>query len=152
MSRYICSSFSFISLATAASMLLACGGSGSHLLQTMAVNPASADAQDYPGGKVPFTATGHFSSAPTTVTPLQANWAVVSEQVVNGVVTFGPVTTAVSVDQTGAAQCAAGASGTYGVIAWDLQDPKLKVTCACQSEFGEPCCNATSGTAQLTCP
>jgi hypothetical protein len=146
-----------VSLASAAWMILGCGGSdfqpvNSHLLESITVSPAAADAHDYPGGKVPFVATGHYNSAPATVTPLQANWAAVSEQLVNGTLTFGPVTRDVSVDQTGVAQCAAGASGTYAVIAWDLQDPTSKVSCASVSDFGEPGCNAVQATAQLTCP
>lgn len=154
MPRYVLC-FSVVLLGCAASLLLACGGSDPsdpHPLQSITVNPASADAKDYPSGQVPFLATGHYNSPPTTVTPLQANWAAVSEQIVNGVLTLGPVTTAVSIDHTGVAQCAAGAAGTYAVIAWDLQDPTLKVTCASMTDFGEPGCNAAQATAQLTCP
>lgn len=36
---------------------LACGGS--HTLQSITVSPASADAQNYPNGEVPFVATEH---------------------------------------------------------------------------------------------
>lgn len=151
MSRYLFSSC-IVLLAYGAWMLLACGASGSPSLQSITVSPASADAQDYPGGQVPFVATGHYNSSPTTVTPLQANWAALSEQLANGLLTIGPVTSGVAIDNTGSARCAAGASGTYAVIAWDLQDPMLKVSCASVTDFGEPGCNAVQATAQLICP
>jgi hypothetical protein len=151
MSRYV-SSFSIVSLVSAAWMLLACGGSDPRPLQSITVSPASADAQDYPDGKVPFVASGHYNSPPTTVTPLQAHWGAESEQFVNGVLTLGPVNGAVVVSGSGVAQCADGASGTYFVVAWDLQDPKLQVGCSSINDIGEPGCNAVQGTAQLTCP
>ena len=144
-------SFWIISLASAGCMLLACGGSNPRTLQSVTVSPASTDAQAYSDGRVPFVATGKYNLAPMTVTPLQANWAAVSERVVNGILTLGPITSAVSVDQTGVAQCEAGA-GTFAVIAWDLQDPTTKTGCASETDFGEPGCNAVQGMAQLTCP
>jgi len=118
----------------------------------MSVSPTSADANDYPNGQVPFVATGYFSQNPTTpVSPLTSNWAAVSEQTYNGVVVLGP-TTDVSVSTNGVAQCSANASGTYEVIAWNIQDPSLQVGCASETFFGEPGCNAVQATAQLTCP
>jgi len=124
-------------------------GCGSRQIQSLTVSPASADAQNYPGGKVPFVATGHYNMGPTTVTPLQANWSVLSEQVLNGVKTLLP-TTDVSVDTNGVAQCAAGASGTYAVGAWVETNPSGAV-CQVIGPFGAPC-NSVLGTAQLTCP
>jgi hypothetical protein len=150
MSRYafgLC----IISLIFPACITLACG-SGSRQIKSIIVGPASADAQNYPNGQVPFVATGNYNSAPMTVSPLQANWAAQSEQIVNGIETFGPANGAVLVDSTGVAQCTAVASGAYAVIAWDLQDPTLKVSCASETDFGEPGCNAVQGVAQLTCP
>ena len=156
MSRYAFF-LSMVALVSAAWITLACGGSDPRQsdlrpLQSITLSPASADAKDYPDGKVPFIATGHYSSAPITVTPLPANWAALSEQIVNGLETIGPANGAVSVDANGVAQCAAGASGTYLVVAWDIQDPTLPVSCACITFFGEPCCNSCQGTGQLTCP
>jgi len=43
-------------LSFAAWIALACGSS--HELQSITVSPASADAQNYPDGEVPFVATG----------------------------------------------------------------------------------------------
>jgi hypothetical protein len=127
--------FTFLGLA--ASMTLACG-SGSRQIQSVTVSPASADAQDYPDGKVPFVATGHYDQTPVTVTPLQANW--------------GPdFNSPVSIDQNGVAQCAAGASGTYSIGAWvDL--PVAKGLPCPIGEYGESVCGTVLGTAQLTCP
>jgi hypothetical protein len=144
-------SFSIIPSVFCVGITLACGG-GSRQIQSITVGPASADAQNYPNGLVPFVATGNYNVAPRTVTPLQANWAAQSDQIVNGIEALGPANGAVLVDATGVAHCAAGASGTYAVIAWDLQDPSVKAGCASQSDFGEPGCNAVQGTAQLTCP
>ena len=78
-----------LSLVFSACITFACGGS-SRQIQVITVGPASADAQDFPNGQVPFVATGSYNSAPMTVTPLQANWAAQSEQMVNGIETFGP--------------------------------------------------------------
>ncbi len=138
-------------LALAVCITLSCGG-GSRQLQSITLSPASADARNYPQGQVAFVATGHYNSSPATVTPLQANWAGISEFTVNGMLTYGPVTDAISVDSSGVAHCAAGTSGTYAIVAWDLQDPALKVGCASMTDFGEPGCNAAQAFAQLTCP
>ncbi len=108
-----------VSLASAAWMLLACGASDPRPLQSITVSPASADAQDYPGDKAPFVASGHYNSTPTTVTPLQANWAAVSEQLVNGILTSVPSPAPFRLI-TPELHSAAAASGTYAVIAWDL--------------------------------
>jgi hypothetical protein len=143
---------SIVSLALAICITLSCGGGGSRQLQSITVSPPSADARNYPQGQVRFIATGHYNSSPATVTPLQANWAGISEFTVNGMLTYGPVTDAISLDNTGVAHCAAGASGTYAVVAWDLQDPGLKVGCSSVTDFGEPGCNAVQSIAQLTCP
>jgi hypothetical protein len=142
---------SIVSLTLAACVELSCGG-GSRQLQSISVSPASADAQNYPQGQVPFVATRHYNSSPASVTPLKANWAGISEFTVNGMLTYRPVTDAISVNNTGVAHCAAGALGTYAVVAWDLQDPTLKVGCASMTDFGEPGCNAAQAIAQLICP
>lgn len=131
-----------ISLVFAAWITLACGG-GARQVQSITVNPASADAQDYPNGKVPFIATGNYNSTPTTVTPLQANWGAASGSV--------PANGAVTVDSRGAAQCNVGASGTYTIGAW--VDLPVTGTPPCPSfAFGAASCNHVLGTATLTCP
>jgi hypothetical protein len=141
-----------VSLQLVAYLTLGCGSPAAHQVQSISLSPASADAQNYPDGKVPFIASGSYNTAPMTITPLQANWAATSEQLVNGTLTFGPVSSAVSIDHAGVAQCTPSASGTYAVVAWDIQNPSLTISCESKTDFGEPGCNAVQGTAQLTCP
>ena len=133
-------------LALAASITLAGAAGSPRKPQALTVSPASADAQDYPDGRVPFTATGTFNSPPTPVSPLQASWGVAAEQDGN----YGP-TTAVSIDANGVAQCSAGASGVYAIGAWVQKNPGSP-TCELVGVFGEPICNSVFGTAQITCP
>jgi hypothetical protein len=129
-------------LALFASVGLACG-SGSYKIQSITVNPATADAQSYPNGQVPFVATGYYNSAPATVTPLQANWGAALGSL--------PADGAVAVDSNGIAQCTPGASGTYTIGAW-INLP-VKGTPPCPSfAFGAASCNFVLGTAKLTCP
>jgi hypothetical protein len=149
MSRFVFSMWILL-VVSAAWITLACGSHNPRPLQSITLSPASADAKDYTDGKVPFVATGHYNSAPAAVTPLQANWAAVSDA--NDFSIFGPVTSAVSIDQTGVAYCTVGAAGTYAVVAWDLQNPAPNVVCQSQSDFGEPGCNTVQASAQLTCP
>ena len=62
-------------------ILLGCGMGttmSGRQLQTITVTPATASAQ---GQAVQFTATGHWSAAPVSVTPQAANWAACVQQV-----------------------------------------------------------------------
>src|SRR5580693_4317565 len=89
-----------------AAFALSCGGNSSsdRVLQSITLSPATADARDYPGGQVQFTATGFYTTNPETVTPLIAGgW---------GSCYDNASTTAISVSQSGVAQCASGAVGT----------------------------------------
>jgi hypothetical protein len=141
----VCISF----LGFAAWMALACGSSDE--LQSIMVSPASADAQNYPNGEVPFVATGYYKSSPTTVTPLQANWGAGLFRNESG--TMVPTNGAVSVDANGVAQCSADASGTYSIAA-SVQLPYSGPPLPCPSPAysNEGSCPVVVGTAQLTCP
>jgi hypothetical protein len=141
-------------LLLAAWLALACGSSpsGPHLIQSLTLSPTSVDAQNFPSGKVAFVPTGHYNTAPLTVTPIQASWGAESEILWNGTINYGDANGAVTVDANGTAQCANGASGTYAVVAWAIQDPNLKGTCGSGNSIGEPGCNVVQGIAQLTCP
>jgi hypothetical protein len=135
----------FCLLVLAAAITLACGSSP-HVLQSVSVNPATADAQNFPNGLVPFTATGIFNTAPTPVTPLTVQWGVC-------VMTAGSTqpTNAVAVGGDGVAQCASGAPGTYTVWAASSTNVKGGVCTAVLN----PCsggCRTITGTAQITCP
>ena len=127
-------------LALAACMTLACGSSSSQrTVQSITLSPASANAQDYPGGAVQFVATGHYTTQPLMVTPLQAQWGPPAGFPGSGVV----------VDPNGVAKCVA--SGTYSVGAWTNLPAHDEVPCAL-GQFGQPVCYTVVGTARLTCP
>ena len=57
--------FFFLFLVLAAALTLACGTSPGRLLASVALSPVQADAQDYPGGLVQFTATGTYTKPPS---------------------------------------------------------------------------------------
>jgi|SRR5437899_2467722 len=115
-----------------------CGMSSSNrVLQSIAVNPATADAQNFPNGQVQFTATGTFSKPPspspvTFVAPYSGQWFV------------DPAFATIVGTGTGTAtfQCVAGASGTTTV----------RATASANSALGTQMSIAVNGTATLTCP
>jgi hypothetical protein len=131
---------SLLALVLAAYLASSCGtGQGQGQLQSISLSPATADAQDYPDGQVPFTATGHYVNPTHTITPQSATWVACQQS--------GPITTEVSLSQGGVAQCAIGAAGTYSINAWDTNKIEPCAINAC----GILVC-AIVGTAQLTCP
>lgn len=132
------------SLAAAGVLALSCGSSApvQHQLQSITLSPASADAENYANGQVQFVATGHFSTAPMTVSPLTANW---------GACYQFAATSAVWVTSAGLAQCARGAAGTYTVWANQPADlPPGVYNCTAETACGGGC--TVQGSAQLTCP
>jgi len=121
-----------------AAVFVAAGcGAGNRQLETITVTPATANAQGRP---VQFTATGHWSAAPVSVTPQSAAW---------GVCQNNAPSTVVTVSTNGLAQCASGAKGTYAVFA---TDPPIGAPGDCNAitACGGGC--QVSGAAQLTCP
>ena len=130
---------SFLTLVLAASVASSCG-SGRGQLQSITLAPATADAQAYPNGLVPFTATGYYVDPSHMLTPQSATWSSCYQ---------GIPTTEVSVAAEGLAQCASGAIGTYSIFAVD-PSPKN-----CNTEIPDGPCGAGClivGRAQLTCP
>ena len=113
--------------------LSSCGAHSERHIVSVSVSPATASAQDFPNGKVQFTATATFDKPPSPVVLSPAIWVVQSPP-------NSP--DAVSIDQNGVAQCKVGFSGTVTI------------------EGGEPQCLGTrtdacslkSGSAQLSCP
>jgi hypothetical protein len=99
------------------------------------ITPGTADAQTSPSGQVQFSAMGTFSKAPSPapvpfVAPYSGSWATSDLSVA-------------TIDQTGLAQCIAGAAGT------------VMITAMASSNAGMGTQNtstAVSGTAKLTCP
>lgn len=124
----------FLTALTAAS----CGSNssmGSSQLQSIAVNPPAADAENYPDGEVPFVATGNYINPSHKATPLTANWVACQQSA---------ATSDVTVNSSGVAQCASGAKGTYQINAYVMTNCNLITAC------GGGC--TVVGSAQLTCP
>lgn len=109
-------------------------------LDSLTLSPATAAAN---GSAVQFTATGHWSQSPATVTPQSANWGACT--------TSGVPTSEVTVSATGLAACASGATGSYSVFAWDPQYGSAGPVCTAITACG-PGCGRVAATAQLTCP
>ncbi len=124
------------------SLLAIAGCGGNRQLQSVSLNPASADARNFPNGQVSFIATGTFSMPPSPVnlTSKDVFWCVGSS---NGDC-VGNVNPGANLDQNGAAQCNPGFVGTATILAGTQSSvmvnpdrgPQLKVF----------------GAAQLTCP
>jgi hypothetical protein len=144
--KYLGPCFLFM-LLLAAAITLACGSptttacsatpssTNSSTPQSVSVCPASADAQNYPGGQVQFVAVADFLTTPSPALPTQVVWGACQQS---------GATTGVTVSSTGVAHCASGASGTYTV--WASAGPVLCLTVG-------PCGEcAPTGRAQLTCP
>jgi hypothetical protein len=140
MKRYGPQFFLFL-LVLAAAITLACGSSPGRMLESVTLSPTQADAQNFPGGLVQFTATGTYTKPPSPVMPLPASWGACDAS--------GNSTTQVSVSATGLAQCATGASGIYEV--WAFDEILGKVPCYGPTVCGRSC-GLVTGTALLTCP
>jgi hypothetical protein len=149
MRSYSLPSFSLL-LALAVLIILACGSPMSSVTQNCSSNPtvtnpgapqsvmlcpAAADAQDYPDGQVQFIAIGAYNTQPSPAQPKPVMWGACQQN---------QSTTGVTVSNTGVAQCASGASGTYTV--WATGGP---ISCNLISPCGA--CGPT-GSAKLTCP
>jgi hypothetical protein len=127
-----------LALVVAASFALSCSTTSlptpAAQLQSITISPATAGA-GLPGAEVQFTATGHYSGPPYTLTPQPATWGACSQ---------GAPTTAVSVTSSGLAQCAAAdLTATYSIFAFD------PTACTVITACGGGC--TVVGTAQLTC-
>lgn len=132
----------FFSLLILAAIALSCGGSPSHIPQSVTLSPATATGTSVP---VQFTATVSYNTMPSPVTnPPAATWGACAS---NGNIS------GVNVSSTGSAQCVQGANQTYTIYAF-VADPDFKGVCAGGAEE-TPCagsCGGVVGTAQLTCP
>ena len=127
----------FAALFVVSSVVLSCGtnSQGPGQLQAITLSPASADAGNYPGGMVPFVATGVYMHPTRQVTPQPATWGVCQQ---------GAPTSDISVTNVGVAKCMSGASGAYTVFAYQMTNCTALLAC------GGGC--TVVGTAQLTCP
>jgi hypothetical protein len=130
-------------LLVAAAITLACGSSSPHIPQSVTVSPATADAQSYPGGQVPFTAIAYYNTMPSPVTNAAATW--------NECLQGGGPSEGVSISTSGVAQCMSGATGTYTIYAF-VPDPTFRGECSGSSLPCGGTCGGVVGSAQLTCP
>jgi hypothetical protein len=121
--------------------LVTSGCGSNRQLQSVTLTPASAEAQDFSDGQVPFVAVGTFSNPPSpmNLTSKDVLWCVgdTSGRCV------GNIAPPVNVEQNGLAQCNPTFVGTATVLAGTgsgtvMPDsgPQLKIF----------------GSAQLTCP
>jgi len=136
--------FSCFLLVLVAVIALACGSPPApRSIQSLSISPATANADQYPNGRVQFTAIGYYTKPPSPVKPQSATW---------GACYQSQQTTGVSVSKNGVAQCAAGSVGTYTVWAFVVQQPPPGYACPnVEDACGGGGCQVT-GTAQLTCP
>jgi len=132
-------------LILAAAIALSCGSppgpkNTTGVLESVTITPATADAENYPGGLVQFTATGYYSVPPSPVSPLTSTW---------GVCYQGSPASGVSVSKSGLAQCVSGSVGTYTIWAFAFSNAP---TCPLWvGPCGQGGCQVT-GAAQLKCP
>jgi len=128
---------SFVAMLISETLGCGMGSNSNRVLQSIAVTPATADAQKS-NGQVLFTATGAFSKAPspapvTFAAPYSGSWSA------------DPTMATLVGTGTGTAtfQCVAGASGV--VI--------IKATASTNAAMGTGATGtAVNGTASLTCP
>ena len=107
-----------------------CGNGTPRTLQSISVNPANADAQNFSNGQVQFSALGNYSQphSPSAITPSQ--WSLSDPNIA-------------TISQSGLAKCRAGASGVVTVTA----------SACCAPCIGTGCTAALLlATAQLSCP
>jgi hypothetical protein len=101
-------------------VLTSCGGGSNRVLESISLSPNPATAKN---GTVQLVATGTFSSAPVTVSPLPVDW---SQSPCDDLCDIRPALIGpINVNSEGLATCAVGYSGTASVKAVAPKDPKL---------------------------
>ena len=113
-----------------------CGSSATtnRILNSIAVTPPAANAQNFPGGQVQFVATGSFNKPPSPapvpfIAPYSGSWLSSNPNVA-------------TINQSGVAQCMPGATGSVTITA----------IASSNSAPGGAMSTAVRGTAALTCP
>ena len=106
-----------------------CGSSSSRQLQSMNISPTTAS------GQAQFVATGHYTQAPLSMSPLPAFWAIY----------LPGGETGATITQDGVAQCEPGASKTFSVLAYAPADPTAPIKIPLTGKL-------VLGMAVLNCP
>ncbi len=117
---------------------LACGSN--QALKNIQLSPATADAKNYGGGQVQFTATGSLNGMPPQ--PLKSPQIFWCTGTTAGRCA-GNVVQGAFIDQNGLAQCNTSFTGTVTILAGTATPPPNPDTGAQLKIFGS---------AQLTCP
>jgi hypothetical protein len=122
--------------------LLISGCGSSRQLQSVTLSPTSADAQSFPGGQVPFAASGTFSKppSPSNLTSKDVQWCVGSSMGA----CVGNINPGATVDQNGVAQCNVGFVGTATILAGNVLSTSMNPDGGSQLKV--------FGSAKLTCP
>lgn len=135
--RFLC----LLTVPVLAAICLSCSSSGG--LKSVAITPATADAQASPGGQVQFTAMGTYPGQMQSVA-VNALWWNSQPWVIAPTAAPTP-TPAINIDSNGLATCTQ-LSGTFTVWA---TAPKNQSTPVSQMTKSTP---QVTGTAQMTCP
>jgi len=118
-------------------------GSANRQLQSIAVTPATADAQDFLGGIVQFSAVGNYSGgSPAQGSISTIQWCASPGP---GTCVSQNVKPGVTISQTGLAQCDPGSAGAWTINA---DSPPIQAS----QPGGEIGSNIVVGSATLTCP
>ena len=124
-------------------MLTSPGCGANRQLQSIAVTPATASAQDFSGGNVQFSAVGNYSGGSPAQGPISAiQWCASPGP---GTCVSQNVKPGVTISQTGLAHCDAGSAGTWTINA---DSPPVQASQP-GGEFGA---SIVVGSATLTCP
>jgi len=125
--------------------LVALGCGSSRNLQSVAISPATANAQNFPNGQVAFTATGTFNKPPSPqkLTGMDITWCVGT----TAGTCPGNIAVGATVDQNGVASCLTVAPGTPSKT-WLVMAGKA--ISSMNPDGGSQM--TVFGSAQLTCP
>lgn len=118
---------------------IGCGASGQ--LKSVTVSPSAADARNFPGGQVPFSAMGTFgnSSMPQPLNNKDITWCLGTS---TGACA-GNINSGATVSANGVAACVPSFTGTATILAGKATPPMNPDGGAQMSVFGA---------ARLTCP
>ena len=117
--------------------LAGCGGANE--LTSVTITPATADARNFPNGRVQFTAMGTYSSSSKPVPLANITWCIGSS---NGLCN-GNIASSGTVDSNGLATCTGVLNGTATILAGTVNSMGMPDTGIQLNLFG---------IAKFTCP